>query len=99
MDKFDRIYQLHAILRERRTPLGRDAAGGTFELPGLWFNAAERQALAVFQRMFESLETGLLHEHFEPLSRRIDDLLTHRRLGLSEGSLWVERIFRGAGAI
>ncbi|MBI2291134.1 MAG: HTH domain-containing protein, partial [Betaproteobacteria bacterium] len=24
MDKFDRIYQLHSLLRDRRTPIARD---------------------------------------------------------------------------
>lgn len=86
MDKFDRIYKLHEILRDRRTPISRadlmrrlecaepsvyrlirllkdhlnapvewhedlggyyyrrDAEGGTYELPGLWFNAEELTA-------------------------------------------------------
>ena len=90
MDKFDRIYKLHDVLRDRRTPISRadlmskvgcseptiyrlintlrdtlhaplqydderggyyyqrDANGGTYELPGLWFNASELQALLVF---------------------------------------------------
>ena len=117
MDKFDRIYQLHNVLRERRTrisradlmlklecseqtifrlirvlrdflgaPLKHDdtlggyyyestAEGGTYELPGLWFNARELQALLVFERLFESLEPGLLSEHLQPLSNRIGELL------------------------
>lgn len=129
MDKFDRIYQLHNILRERRTPISRkdlmvrldscseptvfrlirlmkdhlnapiewheelggyyyrrDAEGGTYELPGLWFNAKELQALIVFDRLFESLEPGLLGEHLAPLSRRVAELLEHKRLGLGEAA-------------
>ncbi len=128
LDKFDRIYALHNILRERRTPIARadlmqrlecseqtvyrlirvmkaylnapiewhddlcgyyyqrDAAGGTFELPGLWFNAKELQALLVFERMFESLEPGLLGEHLAPLARRVGELLEHKRLGLGEAA-------------
>jgi proteasome accessory factor C len=93
VDKFDRIYQLHNILRDRRTPISRgelakrlddcaestvyrlirvlkdrldapiewheelggyyyarDAASGPYELPGLWFNAQELQAIMVFDR-------------------------------------------------
>lgn len=127
MDKFDRIYQLHAILRDRRTPISREALmermrpcsrptfyrslnilryvlgapveydeeqGGycyrrepgdrAYELPGLWFNENELQALVVFERLFESLEPGLLSEHLAPLARRIEHLVSHRRLGLSE---------------
>lgn len=126
MDKFDRIYELHRILRDRRTPISRadikshldcseptvyrlirllkdqlnapvewhedqqgyyyrrDAAGGTFELPGLWFNAKELQALIVFDRLLENLGPGLLGEHLAPLSRRVAELLEHKRLGLGE---------------
>lgn len=128
MDKFDRIYKLHDILRDRRTPISRadlmrrlecaepsvyrlirvlkdylgapiewhaelggyyyrrDAEGGTYELPGLWFNAEELQALIVFERLFESLQPGLLGEHLAPLARRVAELLEHKRLGLSEAA-------------
>jgi predicted DNA-binding transcriptional regulator YafY len=128
VDKFDRIYQLHNILRDRRTPISRealrqrlecaepsvyrlirlmrdhlgapiewdeahggyyyrrDADGGTYELPGLWFNAKELQALIVFDRLLESLEPGLLGESLAPLSRRVSRLLEHQRLGLGEAA-------------
>jgi proteasome accessory factor C len=128
LDKFDRIYQLHNVLRGRRTPISRadlmerlecseptvfrlikllkdqlnapielheelggyyyrrDAGGGAFELPGLWFNAKELQALIVFDRLFESLEPGLLSEHLAPLERRVTELLEHKRLGLGEAA-------------
>jgi predicted DNA-binding transcriptional regulator YafY len=64
----------------------RDAKGDAYELPGLWFNAKELQALVVFDRLFESLEPGLLGEHLAPLSRRISELLEHKRLGLGEAA-------------
>lgn len=128
MDKFDRIYQIHAILRDRRTPIRReeimrrlecsaptfyrltremrdflgapiertadgegywyrrDAEGGQYELPGLWFNARELQALIVFERLLASLEPGLLEAHLAPLANRVGDLLSHKRLGLSEAA-------------
>ncbi|MEK6210943.1 MAG: hypothetical protein AABM64_11340 [Pseudomonadota bacterium] len=128
MDKFDRIYKLHDILRDRRTPISREGlmrqlecaepsvyrlirlmkehlnapiewnddlggyyyrretGGGTYELPGLWFNAEELQALVVFERLVESLEPELLGEHLAPLARRVTELLEHRRLGLSEAA-------------
>ena len=128
MDKFDSIYKLHDVLRDRRTPISRadlmskvgcseptiyrlintlrdtlhaplqydderggyyyqrDANGGTYELPGLWFNASELQALLVFERLFESLEPGLLREHLQPLSKRIGELFNSKRLGLSEAA-------------
>src|SRR6266508_4472829 len=129
VDKFDRIYELHNILRSRRTPISRedlrerlepcshptfyrlirllrdhlkapleydaerggyyyrrDAEGGSYELPGLWFNARELQALLVFDRLFESLEPGLLGEHLAPLVHRVTELLAHKRLGLTEAA-------------
>ena len=128
MDKFDRIYQLHNLLGERRTPISRadlmsklecseqtifrlirelrdflgaplkhdnersgyyyerTVEGGTYELPGLWFNARELQSLLVFKHLFEGLEPGLLREHLEPLSKRIGKLLDKKQLGLSEAA-------------
>lgn len=82
--------QLHAPI-EWHAELGgyyyqRDAEGGTYELPGLWFNARELQALLVFDHLFESLEAGLLAEHLSPLRRRVTDLLEHQRLGLTEAA-------------
>src|SRR5690606_1251456 len=64
----------------------RSPQGAQYQLPGLWFNAKELQALVVFDRLFESLEPGLLGEHLAPLSRRIDELLEHKRLGLGEAA-------------
>ena len=64
----------------------RDANEGPYELPGLWFNAKELQALLVFDRLFESLDPGLLGEHLAPLKRRVTALLEHRRLGLNEAA-------------
>jgi len=64
----------------------QDARDGSYELPGLWFNARELQALLVFERLFESLEPGLLGEHLAPLAHRVTELLEHKRLGLSEAA-------------
>lgn len=57
-----------------------------YELPGLWFNAQELQALVVFDRLLAELEPGLLSEHLAPLDRRLAELLHHKRLGLSEAA-------------
>ena len=64
----------------------QDAAQGPYELPGLWFSASELQALVVFERLLESLEPGLLAEHLKPLAGRVRELVSHRRLGLSEAA-------------
>jgi proteasome accessory factor C len=127
MDKFDRIFQLHAILRSRRTPIPLEdltaklecskstlyraiatlkdrlhapvefdpevggfhylnQGAGAFELPGLWFTPAELQALAVMQRLLKDAGGGLLSEHLGPLSKRLDELIQHRRLNLGEAA-------------
>jgi predicted DNA-binding transcriptional regulator YafY len=92
------VYRLIRLMREHlnapiewHEQLGgycyrQDAEGGTYELPGLWFNARELQAMPVFDRLFESLEPGLLGEHLGPLSRRVSALLEHKRLGLGEAA-------------
>jgi predicted DNA-binding transcriptional regulator YafY len=126
MDKFDRIFQLHAILSARRTPIALEdllarlecskptlhraiatmrsvlnapikatslgyqyvetQGGSTYELPGLWFTAAELQALAIVQRLLKDLSSGLLEEHITPLARQLDKLSRHRRLNLGEAA-------------
>jgi len=124
MDKIDRIFQLHALFRSRRSaipvaelletlecskatlhrslnllrdylhaPLEFDEqAGGyrysslarAYELPGLWFSAAELQALVVLQRLLGEAGRGLLERQLAPLARRIEELTSHKRLNLSE---------------
>ena len=64
----------------------RDAEGENYELPGLWFNADELQALLVFDAMLENLESGFLSEHLAPFRQRVTQLLQHRRLGLAEAA-------------
>jgi predicted DNA-binding transcriptional regulator YafY len=83
-----------AFDRERGGYLYRqDADRGPYELPGLWFNGKELQALAVFERLLESLEPGLLAEHLGPLAARVNGLLwyldawCHRRRALRSFSV------------
>lgn len=64
----------------------RDGESDAYQLPGLWFSSKELQALLVFDRLLEGLEPGLLGEHLSALSKRITDLLQHRRLGLNEAA-------------
>ncbi len=63
-----------------------DPGGRSYEMPGLWFSAQELQALLVFQRLLQSLEPGLLDEHLAPLSKRLEELLRHKRLGMVEAA-------------
>jgi predicted DNA-binding transcriptional regulator YafY len=57
-----------------------------YELPGLWFTPGELQALAVMRRLIKDAGDGILEEHLGPLSKRLDELMAHKRLNLSEAA-------------
>src|SRR6185437_494590 len=61
-----------------------DRTDGQYELPGLWFNARELQALVTIQHLLQELGGGLLEEHFAMLTRRIAELTSRKQLNLSE---------------
>jgi predicted DNA-binding transcriptional regulator YafY len=127
MDKFDRIFQIHSILSNRRTPIDAESLmaklecsratmfrligemkdllgapiefdserGGfaykqageqRYELPGLWFSPAELQSLAVMQRMLNDLGGGLLADQLSTITKRLTQLVQHRRLNLGEAA-------------
>ncbi len=128
MDKFDRIFQIHSILANRRTPIDpeslrarlecnrstmyrligemkdrlgapieydserggfiykQSAEGQRYELPGLWFSPAELQSLAVMQRMLHDLGGGLLADQLSTITKRLTQLVQHRRLNLGEAA-------------
>jgi len=46
-----------------------------YELPGLWFNPREAQALLTMEHLLESLEPSLLGAHVQPLKARLSALL------------------------
>jgi predicted DNA-binding transcriptional regulator YafY len=51
-------------------------AGTQFELPGLWFNAAEIHALLTMQHLLATLDqSGLLGPHIQPMMARLNGLL------------------------
>lgn len=60
------------------------ADGRTCQLQRIWFSVREIQALAVFKRLVDELDPGLLDEHLAPLARHVEDLIQHERLGLDE---------------
>jgi len=64
----------------------RTGDGQRYQLPGLWFSATELQSLLVLQKLLGNLGAGLLESHLAPLSKRIDELLRHKRLGLGEAA-------------
>jgi len=47
----------------------------SFQMPGLWFNAGEMQALLAIHSMMSHIGPGFLDEHIHPLIRRIEKLL------------------------
>ena len=51
------------------------AVGIQYELPGLWFSAAEIHALLTMQHLLANLDAGgLLGPHIEPLTQRLAKL-------------------------
>jgi proteasome accessory factor C len=88
------VFRLINLMRERMgAPIEFDKEQGgyryvklpdgrEFELPGLWFNGKELQALLIMQNMLANLGPGLLEQHLAPLGKRLNDLMQHRRLNL-----------------
>jgi proteasome accessory factor C len=58
----------------------------SYQLPGLWFSAAELQSLAVMQRLLGDLGGGLLGEQVAAIGKRLNQLISHRRLNLGEAA-------------
>lgn len=58
-----------------------NAAEGTgpYELPGLWLNASELQALLAMQSLLAGIQPGLLETHLAPLKARIEQILKSKR--------------------
>ena len=52
-----------------------DNAGSSFQLPGLWLNTSELQALLMMDAWLKNLQPGLLTQHVQPLRTRILMLL------------------------
>ena len=70
--------------------------GQTFELPGVWFNAAELHALLATQQLLEQVQPGLLDSHLKPLKERVGKLLAAGQHS-SNGIAMRVRILRMAG--
>lgn len=54
---------------------GKPQAGPRYALPGLWFNAAEAQALLMMQHLLADLQPGLLDAQVAPLRARLRAIL------------------------
>ena len=53
----------------------RDSRSDAWQLPGLWFNTGEMQALLTMNAWLENLQPGILSDHIKPLQARIRGLL------------------------
>ncbi len=74
--------------RERRGYCYEQSEDGEqFQLPGLWFNTSEIQALLSMDALLENLQPGVLSNHIEPLRSRI-------RMLLDDGDHSVDEIAR-----
>jgi predicted DNA-binding transcriptional regulator YafY len=88
------------IIRDMRNYLGapiefdREAGGYhyaprgelLYELPGLWFNASELQALLAVQQLLAEVQPGLLENQINPLRERIQEILKSKHMGCAEVS-------------
>lgn len=61
-----------------------DGGKDLFDLPGLWFSAAELHALVVMQELLARVEPGLLETELAPLRTRIGRLLADERIAGGE---------------
>jgi len=69
-----------------------DRSGGDqqYELPGLWFNLAELQALLTVHELLRNMQPGLLRQEFSLFRRRIESILQANHVATGE----VSRRFR-----
>lgn len=58
--------------------------GGTFELPGVWFDADELYALLTVQHLLEHIQPGLLGGQLKPIKSRLEKILAAQNLTVSE---------------
>jgi len=79
-----------------------DAKDGTmYELPGLWFNASELQALVGVQQLLANVQPGLLDPLLKPLQKRIAELLRLQHAGsqgLAQRIRFLQMAARDVGA-
>ena len=75
----DRLYAPIVWDREQngyRFDAAMEDKGHKYQLPGLWFNPGEAQALLTMEHLIERLEPSLLGPHLEPLKVRLRALLS-----------------------
>lgn len=70
--------------------------GGRVELPGLWFNSEEVQALLTLDALLSSLQPGLLGEALAPIRERIQRLVDAGDHSMDELRTRIRLIAQGA---
>lgn len=68
----------------------------SFELPGMWFSAAEVHAMLTMEALLESLGPGLLTPHIQPLLTRLRAMLDRADIPLEAVSQRI-RVMRSVG--
>ena len=51
---------------------------GPYELPGLWFNASELQAILTSHELLKRVQPGVFEDAIQPIARRLEKLLEAR---------------------
>lgn len=64
--------------RERNGYYYREGEDGPYELPGLWFNASELEALLASQQLLSRVQPGVFEESIKPIAARLRKLLETR---------------------
>ncbi len=70
--------------RERNGYYYDAQANGSFELPGIWFDANELYALLTVQQLLEQIQPGLLDTQLKPIKDRLEKILASQHLGNQE---------------
>lgn len=73
--------QLRAPIQTSRDPRGYRYADQAFELPGVWFNAAELHSLLALQMLLSQFQPGFLDKALNPLKKQLTEIL--QKQGLS----------------
>ena len=76
--------ELHAPIEYERERNGYRYAGAerdSFELPGIWFSAAELYALLTSHQLLDALQPGLFAPYIAPIRDRLKALLAHQNAG------------------
>lgn len=76
-----------------------EGEAAAFQLPGLWFSAAEIQALLTMERLLEQLQPGLLSQQVRPLRERIRRILGSGDLAADEVMRRIRVLQVGARAV